>query len=73
MLPLLRRNLLRSLTYALAASLAAYAFVWGMFTTHPEAGLSKGAGLAIALWVLPVVFLASILIYAAKSSGARRH
>lgn len=73
MQPLLKRNLLLSITYAVGTSLAAYALAWGLFTTHEELGIPPGAALTIAAWILPIAFLLSVIIFAARSAGARRH
>ena len=73
MQPLLKRNLLLSLTFAVGSSLAAYALAWGLFTPHEELGIPSSAALTIAAWTLPIAFLLSVLIFAARSAGARRH
>jgi hypothetical protein len=61
-----RRSLVFSLLLALAGGLAAYALAWGLFTTHPELGIEPARGRAIALWVTPVVFLASLIYFSAR-------
>jgi ABC-type antimicrobial peptide transport system permease subunit len=73
MQPLLKRNLLLSLSYAVGAALAAYALAWGLFTTHSELGVPTSTALPIAAWVLPIVFVGSIIVLAARSASARRH
>jgi len=56
-----------SLLLGVAGGLAAYFLAWGLFTTHPELGMEPGRGRVIALWVAPVVFLASLIYFAARS------
>ena len=70
---LLKRTLLLSITCAVGISLATYALAWGLFTTHEELGIAPGAALTIAAWTLPIAFLLTVIIFAARSAGARRH
>lgn len=70
---LAKRNLLLSLILAVGASLAAYALSWGLFITHGELQIPSGTALTIAAWTLPITFLLSLIIFAARSAGARRH
>ena len=62
-----KRNLMLSLLLGLAGGLAAYALAWGLFTTHPELGMEPASGRAIALWVAPLVFLGSLIYFAARN------
>jgi hypothetical protein len=62
-----KRNLALSLLLGLAGGLAAYALAWGLFTTHPELGMEPASGRAIALWVAPLIFLGSLIYFAARN------
>ena len=62
-----KRNLVVSLLLGLAGGLAAYALAWGLFTTHPELGMEPASGRAIAFWVAPLVFLGSLIYFAARN------
>jgi hypothetical protein len=62
-----KRNLVLSLLLGLAGGLAAYALAWGLFVTHPELGTEPASGRAIALWVVPLVFLGSLIYFAVKN------
>jgi hypothetical protein len=61
-----KRNLALSLLLGLGGGLAAYALAWGLFTTHPELGMEPANGRAIALWVAPLLFLGSLIYFAAR-------
>ena len=67
--PMAKRSLVGSLLLALAGGLSAYALAWGLFTTHPELGMEPASGRAIAFWVAPLIFLGSLVYFAA---GSRR-
>ena len=62
-----KRNLVLSLLLGVGGGLAAYALAWGLFTTHPELGMEPGSGRAIALWVAPLIFLGSLIYFAARN------
>lgn len=62
-----KRNLALSLLLGLGGGLAAYALAWGLFTTHPELGMEPASGRSIALWVAPLVFLGSLIYFAARN------
>jgi hypothetical protein len=62
-----KRNLLLSLLLGLGGGLAAYALAWGLFTTHPELGMEPASGRSIAFWVAPLVFLGSLIYFAARN------
>ncbi|MBZ5657542.1 MAG: hypothetical protein LAO56_19925 [Acidobacteriia bacterium] len=62
-----KRNLALSLLLGLAGGLAAYALAWGLFTTHPELGMEPSSGCTIALWVAPLIFLVSLIYFAARN------
>jgi hypothetical protein len=62
-----KRNLALSLLLGLGGGLAAYALAWGLFTTHPELGMEPSSGRAIALWVAPLIFLGSLIYFAARN------
>ena len=62
-----KRNLVLSLLLGLAGGLAAYALAWGLFTTHPELGMEPASGRAISFWVAPLVFLGSLIYFAARN------
>jgi len=62
-----KRNLALSLLLGLGGGLAAYALAWGLFTTHPELGMEAASGRSIALWVAPLVFLGSLIYFAARN------
>lgn len=62
-----KRNLVLSLLLGLGAGLAAYALAWGLFTTHPELGTDPASGRAIALWVAPLIFFASLIYFATRN------
>jgi hypothetical protein len=64
-----KRNLMLSLLLGLAGGLAAYALAWGLFATHPELGMEPASGRAIALWVAPLIFLGSMIYFAARNRG----
>ncbi len=61
-----KRNLVLSLLLGLGGGLAAYALAWGLFVTHPELGLEPASSRALALWVAPLIFLASLIYFAAR-------
>jgi hypothetical protein len=63
----LKRNLVLSILLGIAGGLCAYALAWGLFTTHPELGIEPARGLAIALWVTPLVFLGSLIYFSVRS------
>jgi hypothetical protein len=63
----IKHSLCLSLLLGLAGGLAAYALAWGLFTTHPELGMEPGSGRTIALWVAPLIFLGSLIYFAARS------
>lgn len=65
-------NILRSLMLALGASIAVYALAWGLFTTHQELEVSGRAAFSLAAWTFPIVFVGSLIVYAAKGAGSRR-
>lgn len=69
----LKSNLVRSLLLALASSLFVYALLWGLVATHPELGIPSRADIETALWTFPLVLCGSLLVFAAKMTGARRH
>ena len=62
-----KRNLALSLVLGLGGGLAAYALAWGLFTTHPELGMEPASGRSIALWVAPLIFLGSLIYFAARN------
>jgi hypothetical protein len=62
-----KRNLALSLLLGLGGGLAAYALAWGLFTTHPELGMEPASGRAIALCVAPLIFLGSLIYFAARN------
>jgi len=62
-----RRNFVLSVLLGLAGGLAAYALAWGLFTTHPELGMEPASGRSIALWVAPLIFLGSLIYFAARN------
>jgi len=62
-----KRNLALSLLLGLGGGLAAYALAWGLFTTHPELGMEPASGRSIALWVAPLIFLGSLIYFAARN------
>jgi hypothetical protein len=62
-----KRNLALSLLLGLGGGLAAYALAWGLFTTHPELGMEPANGRAIAVWAAPLIFLASLIYFAARN------
>jgi len=61
-----KRSLMLSLVLALAGALSAYILAWGLFTTHPELGMEPASGLAISLWVAPLIFLGSLIYFATR-------
>jgi hypothetical protein len=62
-----KRNFVLSVLLGLAGGLAAYALAWGLFTTHPELGMEPASGRSIALWVAPLIFLGSLIYFAARN------
>lgn len=62
-----KRNLMLSLLLGVGGGLAAYALAWGLFTTHPELGMEPASGRSIALWVAPLIFLGSLIYFAARN------
>jgi hypothetical protein len=62
-----KRSLALSLVLGLAGGLAAYVLAWGLFTTHPELGMEPASGRTIGLWVAPLIFLGSLIYFAASS------
>jgi hypothetical protein len=62
-----KRNLALSLLLGLGGGLAAYALAWGLFTTHPELGMEPANGRAIAVWAAPLIFLSSLIYFAARN------
>jgi hypothetical protein len=62
-----KRNLVVSLLLGLAGGFSAYVLAWGLFTTHPELGMEVATGRTIALWVTPLIFLGSLIYFAARS------
>jgi hypothetical protein len=68
----LKRSLVRSLVYAVALSIAAYALSWGLFITHGELGVSPSIALSVALWTFVIVLLGGVVLFAAKGADARR-
>lgn len=62
-----KRSLMLSLLLALAGGLSAYVLAWGLFTTHPELGMLPASGRAIAFWVAPLIFLGSLIYFAARN------
>jgi hypothetical protein len=62
-----KRNLVFSLLLGLAGGLTAYALAWGLFTTHPELGMEPANGRTIGLWVAPLIFLGSLIYFAARN------
>jgi hypothetical protein len=62
-----KRNLVLSLLLGLAGGLSSYVLAWGLFTTHPELGMEPVSSLVIALWVAPLIFLGSLIYFAARS------
>jgi hypothetical protein len=71
--PLLKRSIFRSLTVSLVVSTAIYALALGFFTTHEEVNVPTAAAFPLAAWSFPVVFLVSLVFFAVKGAGARRH
>ncbi|HYL17002.1 MAG TPA: hypothetical protein VEV41_28480 [Terriglobales bacterium] len=71
--PLLKRSLIRSLALAAGVALAAYLLLWGLEVTHPELAIPRDAATSAALWTFPIVFVGNLILYAARSAGARRH
>ena len=67
----LQRNLVLSLALGVAGGLAAYVLAWGLFATHPELGMESKNALTIAAWTTPLVFLASLIYFAIRSSKGR--
>lgn len=67
----LKRNLVLSLVFGIAGGLAAYLLAWGLFATHQELGMDSRSALAIAAWTAPVIFLASVVYFAARTAGRR--
>jgi hypothetical protein len=61
-----QRKLVISLAVGLAGGLFAYFLAWGFFTTHPELGMEPARGIAIALWVAPVVFVGSLIYFSVR-------
>ena len=61
------RKLVLSILVGLAGGLFAYFLAWGFFTTHPELGMDPAHGRAIALWVAPVVFVASLIYFSVRT------
>jgi len=66
-----KRNLAISVVLGIGGGLAAYALAWGLFTTHQELGMDSRNALAIAAWSAPVIFLASLIYFAARNAGRR--
>lgn len=62
-----KRNLALSLLLGLGGGLAAYALAWGLFTTHPELGMEPASSRSIALWIAPLIFLGSLIYFAARN------
>jgi hypothetical protein len=62
-----KRSIVISLLLGLAGGLSAYVLAWGFFTAHPEADMNPASSRTIALWVTPLVFLGSLLYFAARS------
>lgn len=62
-----KRNLVLSLLLGLAGGLCAYVLAWGLFTTHPELGMEPARGFAIAVWVVPLIFLGSMIYFRTRS------
>jgi hypothetical protein len=71
--PLLKGSILRSVSVSLAASIAIYVIALGFFTVHEEVNVSTSAAFPLAAWSFPVLFLVSLLFFAVKGAGARRH
>jgi lipopolysaccharide export LptBFGC system permease protein LptF len=67
----LKRNLVLSLVLGVGGGLGAYALAWGLFTTHQELGMDSRNAFAIAAWTAPIVFLTSLVYFAARSAGRR--
>ncbi len=63
----------RSLLLAIASAMAAYAFIWGLVTTHPELEIASDAALSLAIYIFPIALLAGIAIDVRKRMGPRRH
>ena len=63
----IKRSLVLSLLLGLGGGLAAYGLAWGLFTTHPELGMEPASGRAIGLWVAPLIFLGSLIYFAARN------
>jgi len=61
------KRVVLSLLLGVAGGLSAYFLAWGLFTTHAELGMEPGKERMIALWVAPIVFLASLIYFAARS------
>ena len=62
-----KRSFGLSLLLALAGGLSAYALAWGLFTTHPELGMEPASGRVIAFAVAPLIFLGSLIYFAARN------
>ncbi len=67
-----KRNLLRSLVYALVLSGAAYALAWGLFTTHGELDVSAGTAFSIAAWTFVIVLIGSMILFARSADTPRK-
>jgi hypothetical protein len=67
-----KRSLVRSLAYAMAVSIAAYALSWGLFITHGELDVSPRTALTIAIWTFVVVLFVSAVVFAAKGADTRQ-
>jgi len=61
----------RSLMWGLAGGVAAYVLAWGLFTTHRELGMDPTRARGIALWTSLLVFVVSLLYFAAKDNSRR--
>ena len=70
--PLLKRSLLRSLGFALIASLAIYVIALAFFTIHEELGVPARSAFPIAAWAFPVLLLVSWIFFAVKDAGERK-
>lgn len=71
--PLIKRTVLRSLGLSLISSAVIYGVALAFLTTHEEVDLTPRSAFPIAAWAFPVVFLLSLLFFAVKDAGSRRH
>ena len=68
----LKRNFALSLLFGVGGALGAYTLAWGLFTTHPEIGMTLTGARDVALWTGPIVFLGSLIYFTLRAAAARR-